>query len=315
MSQSLNNAIKQAEQIILGKPQQIRLSLTCLLARGHLLIEDLPGVGKTTLAHVLACTLGLQFQRIQFTSDLLPADILGVSVYQRAANHPASGDLTSGEFKFHPGPIFAQMILADEVNRATPKAQSALLEAMEEQQVTIEGITRPLPAPFFVIATQNPSYQVGTFSLPESQLDRFLMRIQMGYPDAQAERGLLSGVDRREIIARLEPQMESAELLALQQRAKSVFVSPALLDYVQAILRHTRESARYMHGLSPRAGLALLSAARAWALIDERDAVIPEDVQAILPGVVNHRLQATGEYSKQSGATLVRELIEAVAIP
>jgi MoxR-like ATPase len=315
MSQSLNNVIRQAEQIILGKPQQIRLALTCLLARGHLLIEDLPGVGKTTLAHVLARTLGLQFQRIQFTSDLLPADILGVSVYQRASINPASGDSTGGEFKFHPGPIFAQMILADEVNRATPKAQSALLEAMEEQQVTIEGTTRALPAPFFVIATQNPSYQVGTFPLPESQLDRFLMRIQMGYPDAQAERGLLSGVDRREIIARLSPQMESSELLALQQRVKAVFVSPALLDYVQAILRHTRESARYLHGLSPRAGLALLSAARAWALLDERDAVIPEDVQAILPGVVNHRLQTTGEHSKQNSGTLTRELIEAVAIP
>ncbi|MDD5300946.1 MAG: MoxR family ATPase [Gallionella sp.] len=305
MSQSLNNVIKQAEQIILGKPQQIRLALTCLLARGHLLIEDLPGVGKTTLAHVLACTLGLQFQRIQFTSDLLPADILGVSVYQR----------DNEKFEFHPGPIFAQMILADEVNRATPKAQSALLEAMEEQQVTIEGTTRALPAPFFVIATQNPSYQVGTFPLPESQLDRFLMRIQMGYPDAQAERGLLSGVDRREIIARLSPQMESTELLALQQRVKAVLASPALLDYIQAILRHTREAARYAHGLSPRAGLALLSAARAWALLDERDAVIPEDVQAVLPGVVNHRLQAIGEYSKQNNGTLVRELIEAVAIP
>jgi MoxR-like ATPase len=305
MSQSLNNVILQAEQIILGKPQQIRLALTCLLARGHLLIEDLPGVGKTTLAQVLSRTLGLQFQRIQFTSDLLPADILGVSVYQR----------DSGEFKFHPGPIFAQMILADEVNRATPKAQSALLEAMEEHQVTIEGVTRALPPPFFVIATQNPAHQIGTFPLPESQLDRFLMRIQMGYPDAQAERGLLSGVDRREIIAKLSPQMERVELLALQKRVRAVFVSPALLDYVQAILRHTREAARYTHGLSPRAGLALLSAARAWALLDERDAVIPEDVQAVLPGVVSHRLQAVGEYSKQNSDVLVRELIEAVAIP
>jgi MoxR-like ATPase len=305
MSQNLNNVIHQAEQIILGKPQQIRLALTCLLARGHLLIEDLPGVGKTTLAHVLARTLGLQFQRIQFTSDLLPADILGVSVYQR----------DNGKFEFHPGPIFAQMILADEINRATPKAQSALLEAMEEQQVTIEGTTRALPAPFFVIATQNPAYQIGTFALPESQLDRFLMRIQMGYPDAHAERGLLSGVDRREIVAKLSPQMESSELLALQKRAREIFVSPALLDYVQAILRHTREEARYTHGLSPRAGLALLSAARAWALLDARDAVIPEDVQAVLPGVVSHRLQAVGEYSKQNSGLLVRELIEAVAIP
>jgi MoxR-like ATPase len=305
MSQNLNNVIRQAEQIILGKPQQIRFALACLLARGHLLIEDLPGVGKTTLAHVLARTLGLQFQRIQFTSDLLPADILGVSVYQR----------DNGEFKFHPGPIFAQMILADEINRATPKAQSALLEAMEEQQVTIEGTTRALPAPFFVIATQNPAYQIGTFALPESQLDRFLMRIQMGYPDAQAERGLLSGVDRREIVAQLSPQMESSELLSLQKRAREVFVSPALLDYVQVILRHTREEARYTHGLSPRAGLALLSAARAWALLDGRDAVIPEDVQAILPGVVSHRLQAVGAYARQNSAVQVRELIEAVAIP
>jgi MoxR-like ATPase len=316
MSQSLKNVIRQAEQIILGKPQQIRLALTCLLARGHLLIEDLPGVGKTTLAQVLARTLDLQFGRIQFTSDLLPADILGVSVYQRAGADPTGApNSTSGKFVFHPGPIFAQMILADEVNRATPKAQSALLEAMEEQQVTIEGTTRPLPAPFFVIATQNPLHQIGTFSLPESQLDRFLMRIQMGYPDAQAERGLLSGMDRREIIAHLSPQMESAELLALQQRARLVFASPALLDYLQAILRHTRESARYTHGLSPRAGLALLSAARAWALLHEREAVIPEDVQAVLPGVVSHRLQAVGEYQKQNSDVLVRELIEAVAIP
>ncbi len=305
MSQSLNNAIRQAEQVILGKPQQIRLALACLLARGHLLIEDMPGVGKTTLAHVLARTLGMQFQRIQFTSDLLPADILGVSVYQR----------DNGKFEFHPGPIFAQMILADEVNRATPKAQSALLEAMEEQQVTIEGTTRPLPAPFFVIATQNPAHQVGTFPLPESQLDRFLMRIQMGYPDTKAERGLLSGVDRREIVAGLKPQMESAELLALQQRVKQVFASPALLDYIQSILRHTREASRYTHGLSPRAGLSLLSAARAWALLDEREAVIPEDVQAVLPGVVSHRLQAIGERSSQSSDALARELIEAVAIP
>ncbi len=305
MSQTLNNVIRQAEQVILGKPQQIRLALACLLARGHLLIEDMPGVGKTTLAHMLARTLGLQFQRIQFTSDLLPADILGVSVYQR----------DSGKFEFHPGPIFAQMILADEVNRATPKAQSALLEAMEEKQVTIEGTTRPLPAPFFVIATQNPLHQIGTFPLPESQLDRFLMRIQMGYPDAQAERGLLSGVDRREIVAVLKPQMESAELLMLQQHVKEVFVSPVLFDYVQAILKYTRETARYMHGLSPRAGLALLSAARAWALLDEREAVLPEDVQAVLPGVVGHRLQAAGEYQKQNSETLARELIEAVPIP
>jgi MoxR-like ATPase len=305
MRLSIQNVITQAEQVIAGKPRQIRMALACLLARGHLLIEDLPGVGKTTLAQVLAHTLGLQFQRIQFTSDLLPADILGVSIYQR----------DNGKFEFHPGPIFAQMVLADEVNRATPKAQSALLEAMEERQVTIEGTTRPLPVPFFVIATQNPTYQIGTFPLPESQLDRFLMRIRMGYPDAQAERGLLEGRDRREIVAGLAPQLELAELLALQQQVQQVFVSPALLDYVQAILRHTREATRYVHGLSPRAGLALLAAARAWALLDGRNAVLPEDVQAVLPGVASHRLQPFGERAKQDSDALVQELIAAVAIP
>ena len=305
MTNPLHNVIRQTEQVIVGKPLQIRFALACLLARGHLLIEDLPGVGKTTLAHVLARTLGLQFQRIQFTSDLLPADILGVSVYQR----------DTADFKFHAGPIFAQMILADEVNRATPKAQSALLEAMEEQQVTIEGVTRPLPAPFFVIATQNPAHQIGTFPLPESQLDRFLMRIQLGYPDARAERGLLSGVDRRDLVARLTPQMDTAELLALQQQTRQVFVSPALLDYVQALLKHTRESAGYAHGLSPRAGLALLAAARAWALLDGRNAVIPEDVQAILPGVASHRLQSTQNTPASNSDALARELIAAVAIP
>jgi MoxR-like ATPase len=247
----------------------------------------------------------LQFQRIQFTSDLLPADILGVSIYQR----------DTADFKFHAGPIFAQMILADEVNRATPKAQSALLEAMEEQQVTTEGVTRPLPAPFFVIATQNPSHQIGTFPLPESQLDRFLMRIQLGYPDAQAERGLLAGVDRRDLLAHLSPQMDTAELLALQQQVTQIHVAPALLDYVQAILKYSRESANYTHGLSPRAGLALLAAARAWALLDGRKAVLPEDVQAVLPGVASHRLQRAQDSQTSTNDSLAGDLITAVAIP
>lgn len=301
----IGQVIEQTSQVILGKERQIRLALACLLARGHLLIEDLPGVGKTTLAHVLARTLGLDFQRIQFTSDLLPADILGVSVYDR----------DSASFKFHPGPVFAQLILADEVNRATPKAQSALLEAMEEHQVTVEGETRPLPEPFFVIATQNPAYQVGTFPLPESQLDRFLMRIELGYPDAVAERALLQGKDRRELLAGLQPCLTPMELQTLQQAASEVYVADALLDYIQALLAFTRQAPRFHSGLSPRAALALLHAARAWALIGGRDAVLPEDVQAVLSAVVGHRLRPSGEFSGESGAALAAYLLTAVPIP
>ena len=267
-SAALARVVAAASEVILGKKHQIRLALACFLARGHLLIEDLPGVGKTTLAHVLARLLGLAFHRIQFTADMLPADIIGVSIYDRGAS----------AFKFHPGPIFANLILADEVNRATPKTQSALLEAMEEHQVTAEGETRALPEPFFVIATQNPSHQVGTFPLPESQLDRFQMRIALGYPDRDAERVLLTGTDRRDLLATLEPSMTPAELTELQAGVQKIHVAPALLDYVQAIVEHTRRSPDYVTGLSPRAALAIVHSARAWALLEGRDKVIPEDV-------------------------------------
>jgi MoxR-like ATPase len=304
MSQPLSPVISQIGRIILGKEQQIRLTLACLLARGHLLIEDLPGVGKTTLAHALARTLGLDFQRIQFTSDLLPADILGVSVFDR----------DSGAFKFHPGPVFSQVILADEVNRATPKAQSALLEAMEEHQVTTEGATRKLPEPFFVIATQNPSHQVGTFPLPESQLDRFLMRIHLGYPDAAAERALLEGNERRDMISGLSSSLSAAELTTFQSRTREVIVAPALLDYVQALIAHTRQSPEFVNGLSPRAGLAIINAARAWAFLDGRGEVIPEDVQAVLPSVAGHRLVPVSG-STTSNTHVVDRLITDVAIP
>ena len=297
--------IDQVGGIILGKERQIRLAFACLVARGHLLIEDLPGVGKTTLAHALAASLGLGFQRIQFTSDLLPADILGVSIYNRE----------SGGFQFHPGPIFSQVVLADEVNRATPKAQSALLEAMEEHQVTTEGETRRLPQPFFVIATQNPSHLVGTFPLPESQLDRFLMRIELGYPDNEAERALLQGQDRRDLLERLQPCMDAKTLGELQQKAQQVYTSGALLDYVQAIVNHTRRAPDYVNGLSPRAALALLHAARAWALMEGRNHVVPEDVQAVLPGVVGHRLAMAGEAGRVNGADVAEQLIKRVAIP
>ena len=295
--------IDAANQIILGKEAQIRMALACLLARGHLLIEDIPGVGKTTLAHVLARSLGLHFQRIQFTSDMLPADILGVSIYER----------DSGSFKFHPGPIFSQVILADEVNRATPKTQSALLEAMEEHQVTAEGETRKLPEPFFVIATQNPTEQVGTFPLPESQLDRFLMRIELGYPDRDAERALLSGADRRDMVANLGPCMTPGELVELQGNAQRVHVAPALLDYVQAIVEHSRRAPEFAAGLSPRAALALVHSARAWALIEGRDKVIPEDVQAVLPGVAGHRLRPAHDSTRRIDVGAL--LLAAVPIP
>ncbi|HXZ97439.1 MAG TPA: MoxR family ATPase [Burkholderiales bacterium] len=301
--QPIDRVVTQVGKIILGKDRQIRLALACLLARGHLLIEDLPGVGKTTLAHALARSLGLEFHRIQFTSDMLPADILGVSIYDRGA----------GAFKFHPGPVFAQVVLADEINRATPKTQSALLEAMEEHQVTTEGETRPLSQPFFVIATQNPSQFVGTFPLPESQLDRFLMRIRLGYPDNAAERALLKGGERRDMVSQLVPCMSTAELLEVQHKVRMVHASDALMDYLQALIMRTRQSPHYVNGLSPRAGLALLHSARAWALMHGRNQVLPEDVQAILPSVVGHRLHPAGEQSHNKD--LAENLINQVAIP
>src|SRR5687768_8389523 len=277
----IETTIAQLGRIILGKERELRLCIACLLARGHLLIEDIPGVGKTTLAHALAETLGLSYQRVQFTSDLLPADIIGVSVFERETS----------EFRFHKGPIFSQLVLADEVNRATPKAQSALLEAMEEHQVTADGHTYPLAAPFFAIPTQNPVYQIGTYPLPESQLDRFLMRIELGYPDPTLERQLLLGQDRRDLLATLSPTLMPQQLLLMQTMVPGVHASDALLDYVQAIVRYTRESPIYEAGLSPRAAIALLRAAQAWALVHGHPGVLPEDVQAVLPGVVGHRLK------------------------
>lgn len=297
--------LAQLSRIILGKERQLRLCLACLLARGHLLIEDIPGVGKTTLAHALAETLGLNYQRIQFTSDLLPADIVGVSVFERE----------TGQFRFHKGPIFAQLVLADEVNRATPKAQSALLEAMEEHQVTADGETYPMAAPFFVIATQNPVYQIGTFPLPESQLDRFLMRIELGYPDAALERELLTGQDRRDLLATLAPTLAPQQLLLMQTMVPGVHASDALLDYVQAIVRYTRESPHFEAGLSPRAAISLLRAAQAWALIHGHCGVLPEDVQAVLPGVVGHRLKLRDDTTAQSASEIGDRVLKAVAVP
>ncbi|MDR2637186.1 MAG: AAA family ATPase [Zoogloeaceae bacterium] len=277
------NVVAAANRIILGKDREVRLALACLLARGHLLIEDLPGVGKTTLAQTLSRLLGLEFSRIQFTSDMLPADVIGVSIYDREKN----------AFRFLPGAIFSQILLADEINRATPKTQSALLEAMEERQVTVDGETRALPEPFFVIATQNPSTQIGTFPLPESQLDRFLLRVELGYPDRAAERLLLERGGRRAALPALAACLTPEEIAPLQRAAGEIHAAPALLDYVQALIEATRMSSRFIHGLSPRAALALLAVARAWAFIAGRRMVMPEDVQAVLPSVACHRLRLT----------------------
>lgn len=291
MFSKLHDAARQLNEVIVGKPVQIRQALVCVLAGGHLLIEDIPGVGKTTLAHAIAITLGMKMQRLQFTSDMMPADVIGISIYERENN----------SFMFHPGPIFTQVLLADEINRATPKTQSALLEAMEERQVSAEGATHALPEPFFVLATQNPLYQIGTFPLPESQLDRFLMCISLGYPDAAAERALLMGEDRRSMLQTLPQLMQAQELISAQQSLKKIHCAAPLLDYLQKLLHETRRAGLFTAGLSPRAGLALLQAARAWAALEGRDHVVPEDVQAVFIPVAAHRLHPL---ASTSGTTL-----------
>ncbi len=291
--------------IILGKDREISLALACLLARGHLLIEDLPGLGKTILAQSLASVLGLSFQRIQFTSDLLPADIVGVSIFHQQ----------QGEFKFQPGPIFAQLVLADEVNRATPKAQSALLEAMEEHQVSVDGKTHKMPTPYFVVATQNPSDQIGTFPLPESQLDRFLMRLELGYPNEESERALITGIDRRQLLSEIEPVLNADILLKLQETAAKIHMTDPLIDYVQALVRFTRESPDIETGLSPRGSLALVAAARSHAFIEHHSGVFPDDVQAIFAAVAGHRIKAASNSAYRTPAELSRHVLDSVAIP
>lgn len=302
---AVENARHALARVILGKDQQITLALSCLLARGHLLIEDLPGLGKTILAQSLAHTLGLSFRRIQFTSDLLPADIIGVSVFRQS----------SGEFEFQPGPIFSQLILADEVNRATPKAQSALLEAMEEYQVSVDGETRPLDLPFFVVATQNPGDQIGTFPLPESQLDRFLMRVEIGYPDEASERELITGEDRRSMLDDIEPVTGADTLMELQKTVRGQHVSDPLVDYIQALVRYTRESADIEIGLSPRGAQALIAAARAYAFVENHSGVYPDDIQAVFAAVSGHRLKPAGNTRFRSPNELCQHVLDSVAIP
>jgi MoxR-like ATPase len=300
----LKSLLDQLNTVIVGKSAQIQDCVACLLAGGHLLIDDVPGVGKTTLAHALARTFGLQFSRVQFTSDLMPSDLSGVSIYERGKE----------AFVFHPGPIFAQVLLADEINRASPKTQSALLEAMEEKQVTIEGETRPLPQPFFVIATQNPLDQLGTYALPESQMDRFLMRISLGYPDRLAERELLLGHDRRDIVERLPSLLSLAELQQLQQLVQAVHAAEPLLDYVQDLIAATRSGQWFLQGLSPRAGIAVVRAAKAQALLSGRDYVAPDDVQAVLPQTIAHRMIPVGD-SGRGSVEQVRAMLAAVPLP
>lgn len=290
------------DSILLGKTNQVRLALTCLIARGHLLLEDLPGMGKTVLAHSLAKVLGLEFNRVQFTNDLLPGDLTGAAIYNKERN----------AFTFHPGPLFTQLLLADEINRASPKAQSALLEAMEERQVSSDGISRALPRPFFVIATQNPVDQLSTNPLPEAQLDRFLMRLSLGYPDAEAEMAVLRGEDRRSLLEQLPATLDTDGLLALQDAAGKVHASEALLAYIRALAEHTRYGADLPYGLSPRGALALLAAGRAWALLEGRDHVLPSDIQILFPHVAMHRLGLGDARTAEAAAT---RIIEAVPLP
>lgn len=300
----LADIVATVGQVLLGKELQVKLAITCLISGGHLLLEDLPGMGKTTLAHCLAKVLGLQYERMQFTSDLLPADILGVAVFDKAQS----------TFQFHPGPIFTQVLLADEINRTTPKTQSALLEAMEEGQVTIEGETRPLPSPFFVIATQNPLSQAGTFMLPESQLDRFLMRLSLGYPDHHSERLLLQGADPRSRIATMQAVVTAAQLADLQKQVLQVRCSDALLDYMQELVAFTRVDGHFTYGLSTRGALAWLRAAKAWALLAGRDYVIPEDVQAVATSVIGHRVRGGEVEGEHEHHDLVLYLLKSVAV-
>ncbi len=302
--QKLKRLMDQLNTVIVGKPAQIQDCVACLLAGGHLLIEDVPGVGKTTLAHALATSFGLQFSRVQFTSDLMPSDLSGVSIYERGKE----------AFVFHPGPIFAQILLADEINRASPKTQSALLEAMEEKQVSVEGETRALPSPFFVIATQNPHDQLGTYALPESQLDRFLMRISLGYPDRASERELLAGNDRRAMIDAMRPLLTREEMLALQQQVLAIHAADPLLNYVQDLIAASRNGKWFVQGLSPRAGIAVLRAAKAQALLQGRDYVAPDDVQTILPQTIAHRLIPAGDAGR-GAVEQVRAMVDAVPLP
>ena len=304
MHSELDQIVSRVGTVLMGKEHAVKLSLACLLSKGHLLIEDMPGMGKTTLAHALANVLGLSYRRIQFTSDMLPADILGFSVFDRDSN----------QFNFHPGPVFAQVLLADEINRTTPKTQSALLEAMEERQVTIEGETRPLPDPFFVIATQNPNSQSGTFPLPESQLDRFLMRIELGYPDSKTERALLMGANPRESLDKITACVSLDVFKKLQAQVDQVMASDSLLDYLQRLVNHTRTAPEFSNGLSPRAAIAWLRSAKAWALIDGRQHVIPEDVQAVAVAVVAHRVRELGDYGERSGLALVDHMLSKVNV-